>query len=167
MLYLLIISFLLHLVCFYFIILLYQRLKQQEPFDKEKTLDEMEEMLLAYTTEMKENNEKIARIVSRKLNNQTAGLKPDDRSSAAEPDESEREQEEPDGEIIAFQTEQDSAEQKEYTPPLPDEEKAVRVDTSPQSRVLSLHNEGYTIKEIARKLNMGTGEVELMIKFYK
>ncbi|UTR10841.1 hypothetical protein MM300_00440 [Evansella sp. LMS18] len=162
MLYLLIISFLLHLVCFYFIILLYQRLKHQEPFDKEKTLNEMEEMLLAYTTEMKENNEKIARIVSRKLNSQSAGPKPEDRSTDAGPDDYGREQEGPEGEILAFH-----AEQKEYTPPLPDEEKAVSVDTSPQSRVLSLHNEGYTINEIARKLNMGTGEVELLIKFYK
>ncbi|WP_412734111.1 DUF6115 domain-containing protein, partial [Halalkalibacterium halodurans] len=34
------------------------------------------------------------------------------------------------------------------------------------SRVISLAKQGLSVEEIAKKLNMGKGEVELLLKFY-
>src|SRR5699024_3576524 len=50
-----------------------------------------------------------------------------------------------------------------YSPPIPEDESPI-IETSPVSQVLSLHKQGLSEQEIAKQLNMGAGEVELMIK---
>jgi response regulator of citrate/malate metabolism len=42
----------------------------------------------------------------------------------------------------------------------------IKVEASLDSQVLLLHQEGYTAEEIARKLNCGKTEAELIIKMY-
>ena len=160
MIYLLIISFILHLVSFFFIVLLYQRQLRQEPFNKEKTLNEMEDILVSYTTEMKENNERMVRIVSRQTKTPPAQF-----SKARETAEENTEPFPGIEEALEMKTK--AGEFSQYVPPLPDEKEAQDLSPSPASQILSLHQQGNSIKEIAQKLKLGTGEVELLLKFHK
>ncbi|RWZ60465.1 coupling factor for flagellin transcription and translation [Halobacillus fulvus] len=51
-----------------------------------------------------------------------------------------------------------------YVPPVPEEE-APLYEPSLTSRILELKRKGYTIEEIARQLNRGKTEIELLLKF--
>ncbi|UTR15070.1 hypothetical protein MM221_00255 [Salipaludibacillus sp. LMS25] len=176
MIYLVIISLFLHLISFFIIVVLFQRLDNQKPLDKEKTLKEMEDLLISYTTEMKDNNERLARRM--------AHLTPSVKATPVTPKLSFEEKET--GSSPAFSDEVDElhgtnvkedvnepieeasdTKYAEYEPPLPSSEKEVSVEPSDTSKVLSLNKQGYTEQEIAKKLDMGAGEVALLLKFYK
>ncbi|MCP3026095.1 DUF6115 domain-containing protein [Halobacillus sp. A5] len=56
--------------------------------------------------------------------------------------------------------------QEEYTPPEPENDEP-EYQLSPQSKVISLHNRGHSINDIAKKLNLGITETQLIVKFHK
>ncbi|MEM1506445.1 hypothetical protein RG959_24150, partial [Domibacillus sp. 8LH] len=69
-------------------------------------------------------------------------------------------------EPIRSQANYDYSEQENssYTPPVPIEED--QVEASLQSRILQLHHRGKSNTEIAKQLDCGKTEVELIIKLY-
>ncbi|MCD6449100.1 MAG: hypothetical protein J7L34_01150 [Thermotogaceae bacterium] len=48
-----------------------------------------------------------------------------------------------------------------------DEDKEEDIETNIEKKILSLHDEGYTDVEIAKKLGVGVGEVQLMIGLFR
>ncbi|WP_096189098.1 DUF6115 domain-containing protein [Evansella halocellulosilytica] len=187
MVYLLIVSLMLHFISFFFIVILFQRQNEQHPNDHKKTVKEMEDLLIAYTTEMKDNNDRLARRMNH-LNIQHEGhpnvqnsvhtnLQPeehtntvedqaqvstanvDHKSSDSKSYANERVKEHEDFEDVKYSL---------YEPPSPQEETAHKyVETSTTSKVLSLYEKGYNVHDIAKQLDMGAGEVELLLKFNK
>ncbi|MCR6096071.1 hypothetical protein HXA31_08305 [Salipaludibacillus agaradhaerens] len=178
MIYLVLISLFLHLISFFIIVVLFQRLDNQKPLDKEKTLKEMEDLLISYTTEMKDNNERLARRMAHLTPSVKAPpvVTPKAPFEQKEPESSQMFTEEVDElqssindkEDVNGQVEETSdTKYAEYEPPLPPSEKEDIVEPSDTSKVLSLNKQGYTEQEIAKKLDMGAGEVALLLKFYK
>jgi DNA repair exonuclease SbcCD nuclease subunit len=174
MIYLVLISLVLHLISFFIIVVLFQRLDNQKPLDKEKTLKEMEDLLISYTTEMKENNEKLARRMAHLTPAVKATPvvtpKPSFEQKETEPftEEVDELNSKNDKEDVNERVEETSdTKYAEYEPPLPSSEKEDIVEPSDTSKVLSLSKQGYTEQEIAKKLDMGAGEVALLLKFYK
>lgn len=187
MIYLLIISFFLHLISLFAIVVLYQKTEAMQPPDHNQTLREMEDLLISYTTEMKENNERMARRLS-KLNTDQVAVRTAEgpnqnqtleRNQTKHPfdsvkkdvsfDEEMQNDHQNEKESILNRENDQSPEADEYTdyvPPGVDDEE-VRVDTSSTSRILSLHAQGYSVQEIAKQLRMGAGEVELLLKFHQ
>lgn len=168
MIYLLLVSLFLHFVTFFAITVLYKRQEVQQPYSNAKQIQEMEDMLLSYTTEMKENNEQlIQRLKVEKekyVKQQEAAL---DRSETADSTtDTHVESIKPINYYPPLTAAGPKNPYENYQPPLPKEEPpAEAAVTSKHSRVLALKKEGYTEKEIAKKLNIGAGEVELLLKF--
>lgn len=176
--YVLTISIILHFITFYILIILYQRQKNIEPVDKEKILREMEDLLIAYTTEMKENNEQLAKTILREKKAtpllSTNIVRPLTEKVEVETTMHQNTYEHKDDEqpTLLAQEEKHSSDFSEeneysnYVPPIPEDD-VPPVETSPISQILSLHKRGLTVNEIAKQLNMGAGEVELLIKIHQ
>ncbi len=165
MVYLIIISFLLHFVAFFIIIILAQKVNANSSIgsenDTEKLKHEIEDLLLSYTTEMKEENEKLINKLAMKKKT----LDHSQRTVVTTYDRKQKEK------IEKKATENRPVRQKDdeenlYVPPQVHEQEDT-VEQSTTAQVLSLANQGYTAKEIAKKLNIGDGEVELLLKFHK
>jgi hypothetical protein len=186
---LLAISLILHLYTFFWIITLMQKMKSQpsENINYEKIKEEIEDILLAYTTEMKEENEKLVLEVKKikAENNQvlkqlefnpkiravphdrviesinqnrstpmTQKVSPLTKSTRMSPQPKEN-------------NEPPSIEEySDYQPPTIEDEKADIFEQSDTVKVLSLAKRGFNSEQIAKKLKLGKGEVELILKFY-
>ncbi|MFK3938721.1 DUF6115 domain-containing protein [Alkalihalobacillus sp. NPDC078783] len=109
----------------------------------EQTREEMEKSLLVFAEEMKSGNERIL--------SQVSDTKPMNEKSI------------PKGPVESSETE---LLHKDYQPPLPQVE---QVDTSyqpsTQATIITLEKQGFSTAEIAKRLHMGKGEVDLIIKF--
>ncbi|WP_026689874.1 DUF6115 domain-containing protein [Alteribacter aurantiacus] len=139
--YLLMVSVALHLISFYLIVLLFQRQHKVEAHSNPSTTTkEIEDLLFAYTTEMKENNVSLIKELKKdKEQRQNDDHSPMKEHSKATPT---------------------------YLPPSPTNNED-HVETSQTAQILSLSERGFKVDEIAKKMNMGKGEVELFLKFYK
>ncbi|OIJ17862.1 hypothetical protein BKP45_20085 [Anaerobacillus alkalidiazotrophicus] len=170
MAYLLAVSFLLHFVSFYLIIVLIQKTNSKKGLTETNELEtikrEIEDLLISYTTEMKEENEKLLSDIERKR--KTKGVSELTIKSNYDKDglhvNFNKKNSAPliQKNVLQKVIEKDDA----FTPPLV----SVNEDSLEQSntaKVLSYAKQGYTSKEIAKKLNMGDGEVELLLKFHK
>ncbi|TPE69608.1 DUF6115 domain-containing protein [Halalkalibacterium halodurans] len=160
-----IISLILHGVTFLWIITLVQKLSLKETeTDHKKTVKEIEDLLAAYTLEMKEENEKLLKQFEA-MRKVPVAKEPEDASTLATPA---KPMSEPEPEAVRESDPAPPEEQEESVPPWLDgsNDEAVIVETSDQSRVISLAKQGLSVEEIAKKLNMGKGEVELLLKFY-
>lgn len=181
MIYLLILSFFVHFISIFAIVVLYQKIEASRPVDKDQTLKEMEDLLISYTTEMKDNNERIVRRLSKLNLEQTTSMesKKETGYSNMQRKPADQHPSEGTGKGVYFAKEQDGNGTKQekqstvevdtygnYTPPgIADE--SIQVNTSSTSRILSMHAQGYSQQEIAKKLQMGAGEVELLLKFHQ
>lgn len=130
-------SFLLHIVAFWMIYSLHNKLKRNHSTD----LEEISELLELYLDELKEENKQLMD----ELNNNT--------SFSAQEKESE---------VIKNELNNHPVQNDEL--PL---EKVDLMETSLEAEVLHLYQKMYTPNDIARKLNCGKTEVELIIKFHK
>ncbi|MBU9720347.1 MULTISPECIES: DUF6115 domain-containing protein [Bacillaceae] len=164
--YLITVSFILHFISFFIIIILFQRQTKYQP-DQKKEMKEMEDMLLSFTEEMKENNEKLVKLISK---NSAVSVKKTNYTEAQEdqlPSIKPNHQNNLEEQSPVFDHRMMGEDDYEkYEPPVPEEE-AIEVNTSSTSQVLKLHKDGLTVDEIAKKLEMGAGEVQLLLKFYK
>lgn len=169
MAYLITISFILHFISFFTIIILIQKINTKHPvgqaMEQEKLKREIEDLLVAYTAEMKEENEKLVNkiVLKRKTmeqeqkntiktyENQRTKIK--DRVVSVKPLPKEQKPRYVDVE-------------EDFMPPMIDEGED-KLEQSSTAQVLSLSNQGLSAKEIAKRLSMGDGEVELLLKFHK
>ncbi|MBU8906986.1 DUF6115 domain-containing protein [Desertibacillus haloalkaliphilus] len=174
--YLVIVSIILHFITFFWIITLMQRFNREAPSpnkNAEKVKAEIEDLLVAYTTEMKEENERLIKQFIDHGQEQSQQLRED--TVRHDPPQRERttKQTSPLSPLSNEQVEFDKTENeydRSYQPPIPTDDDYKSDDVFEQSetaKVLSLANQGYSANEIAKKLGMGKGEVELLLKFYQ
>lgn len=149
--FLLVISFILHLFAFFWIFLLSMRLKRANEIEKRQAeiQKEIEDLFQSYLFEMKEENEKLLKLIAKPT--KPVNKNPiDNRGKATQ-------------QIYQTQMEKPKPKPKEYTPPVPNVED--RFETSLNSKVILLHEQGLKAEEIAQKLNKGKTEIELILKF--
>ncbi|MBB5172049.1 DUF6115 domain-containing protein [Texcoconibacillus texcoconensis] len=202
MTYIIIFSFILHLVSFFFIILFYMKLqeKSQSTGEDEKTKKEIEDLLISYTREMKDNNDRFLRQLARRKEQQTREEvhktmdKATDKTEASEGQryqnedyertytpptspltysvpvgprvESDKNLEDDQAKFSQQANEENKMNYEDYQPPTP-EENGTHMESSQNAKVLALAEKGYNAKEIAQQLEMGAGEVELLLKFHQ
>ncbi|HHY74651.1 MAG TPA: coupling factor for flagellin transcription and translation [Bacillus bacterium] len=179
---LLVISFILHLLAFFWIILLSMRLKRSNEIEtrQKEIQNEIEDLFQSYLLEMKEENEKLLNMIEKSaktsMDNKESG-KNDEQSNHFSNETRPLETYEPPVNLRSKMTQQvyqninlnkpkissSVEEATEYVPPVPsgDEE----FEESSASQVIRLHEQGRNPTEIAKKLNMGKTEVELLLKF--
>jgi len=139
--FLLLISIVLHFFTFFILIILHKKFKLAISVDEMKRQKrEMEDLLSAYTVEMKEENERFLMQLNERFSSETA-------------------------QVVSEKKEENHGRTEEYTLPLPEESE--RYEQSLQAKVFNLFQEGYTANDIAKKLNKGKGEIELLLKFHR
>ncbi len=134
---LLIISFLLHLITLAAIFQLYKQVQ----FLKKDSSQDIMELLETYLEEIKEENRFLEREIGKPTSNTVS-------SANAE----------------AGQKEEQKEEVSEYIPE--DAEVEDDSETSLQAKILQLYDRGVTVEDIARQLNCGKTEAELVIKLH-
>ncbi|MFD2628411.1 DUF6115 domain-containing protein [Oceanobacillus kapialis] len=141
---LLIISFLLHIIT---LTIIFQLFKQRSQPNHDTQTEEMIALLETYLQEVKEENDRLQKVIQE--NEQKTNSIPKQQVSS-----------------VSLQDVDNSSEANDssYTPPIPEEEDYV--EASLQSRILQLHHAGKTKTEIAKELDCGKTEVELIIKLY-
>lgn len=154
-----VISILLHTLTLYFIFSLYQKQKQfqEEPESLYHLQQDLDEMLANYTKEIQRENRELKSMLSH--SNGTKQQRKDETAHTQE-------------EHIVTQREtanvvgkpEAETKENEYFPPEPEE--GDKVEKSLQAEVLSLDAKGYTASDIAKKLQVGVTEVELLLKFH-
>lgn len=146
--YLLVVSLILHFITFLILILVVKKMRTMLDYERLETQKrELEDLLAFYAVELKEENERFLEQVLEA--NETKDRHLD------QIEEKQLQEEKPKVEKV-MATESVShrpAVEKEYEPSL-------------EARALQLHEQGYEIKEIAKKLNKGHGEIELLLKFH-
>lgn len=156
MAYLLLISFIIHAVTL--VIIRQLKVKLDQPSITKQTLDqqqkEIEELLAVYLLEIREENEKLIQLID-----QQAKREPQEK-----PLEAINVEQPPRKPIMEARLQEDKY--QDYQPFMPKEEEPV-VEPSFAARVLSLAERGDSIETIAKKLNRGKTEVELLIKFHQ
>lgn len=171
--YLLAISFLLHLITLFVIVVLVQKTNVIKPSlrsndqEQEKLKQEIEDLLVAYTIEMKEENEKLInklvqkRKVQEKVQTETFKTYEKTRGQTYQADKKVEPAALPNPSLKKnYQTSEHS-----YGAPLVEETEDI-VEQSSTAQILSLAKQGYSAKAIAKRLNIGDGEVELLLKFH-
>ncbi|QTM99438.1 hypothetical protein ERJ70_09055 [Sediminibacillus dalangtanensis] len=164
--FLLFISLLLHIFTFIAIRLLFQKLQQNgnEGQAKIDSLQQSEEMLSAFLHEIREENDRLLKELDEPTskNKHTAQKNSNEGVSSA----FEEEQAPPYKQSYRKRYTSDKAEDSEYVPPMPEVQQDT-VEESVTAKVYSLYDQGYTVDEIAKKLDKGKTEVELMVKFHR
>ncbi|RPF55968.1 DUF6115 domain-containing protein [Aquisalibacillus elongatus] len=150
---LLIFSLILHGVTFVAIIWLYQQVQKQNESERhfEKRVRETEDMFDSYLLELKDENKKFIQAISKvehstfeptkaSDNQISQSYQPTHRHNATEQMKSD------------FKPESVSVEDQVEPPSL-------------QTQVMHLYHSGHSIEEIAKKLDKGSTEIELIVKF--
>lgn len=146
---LLIISFLLHLISLYAIYQLFQYVKKQE-----RDGNDMTHLFESYLQEFKEENS----ILKEQIRNNKHMESPSPNQKKVVMSEKKSHKKE---EAVAEETRDEDA----FKPLEMDRED--EVEASLESRVLQLESQGFLSGEIAKKLECGKTEVELIINLYK
>lgn len=147
MIYLLIVSLILHFITFFILILVIKKMRSTfdyQQFEAQKR--ELEDLLAYYSVELKEENERFLNEIFEKTRLQEK--------------EQEQKQEQAEDET-EFDVTEKMLEKEEN-------EQTVEINYQPslEAQAIQLYEEGYDIKEIAKKLNKGHGEIELLLKFH-
>ncbi|WP_163579897.1 DUF6115 domain-containing protein [Gracilibacillus saliphilus] len=148
---LLLFSFIIHIVTF--IIIRQLKLKQDTLAGVEDNVNQqvknIEDTLAVYLVELKEENEKFVQQVEKFNSNNS--------------DNNNQKQHEVRKSVKEVNTPKQST--KEYQPISHVEQVEDVVERSTTASVLHLHEKGYTVDEIAKELDKGKTEVELLLKF--
>lgn len=107
---------------------------------------ELEDLLAYYSVELKEENERFLKEILEQTNLQ----------------KNKKEQQEQ-KETLAIEENRTSEKEEIVQEENPDETNA---QPSLEMQAIQLYEQGYDIKEIAKKLNKGHGEIELLLKFH-
>ncbi|WP_090856578.1 hypothetical protein [Paraliobacillus sp. PM-2] len=157
---LLLISFFIHITTFIYLKTLSSRVMRPEEFlqRQEEQKKEMEDLLSIYVLEIREENERLMEALQNKPNNR------DNQSTTASPQRSSLSNQ--GKEQMAHDTKRAFYyKQNDYEPPMIEEEESFKPSFSAQ--VLALYSKGESVESIARKLDCGKTEVELMVKFHQ
>ncbi|WP_411955476.1 hypothetical protein ACKXGF_07125 [Alkalibacillus sp. S2W] len=175
-------SLILHGVSFIAIIYLYQRLRHidESNADPEKRIREIEDLFNSYLLELKDENRKLLEEMS-KFERQSQASETREKSYHNSKTNDEV------SEATLYVSEEDnqqaekssSVQKTETTQPfdisemIADKEDKVEISSqsttdvsTPQQKAFQMYDQGYSIESIAKHLEMGYTEVELMIKFH-
>ncbi|GEM03408.1 swarming motility protein SwrB [Halolactibacillus miurensis] len=158
---LILLSFLLHMVTF--IVLRHYYLKQQSYQSEQHTFQEekkeLEQLLMSYLIEMKEENDRLLDAFNT-MQKQDIEKNASSTSVTHHLDEDEQ--------ISKDQAEKSVSKEQSYTP-LVDaiEDQPVAYQKSYQAEIIERYEKGETPEQIAKALNRGKTEVALIIKFHK
>jgi hypothetical protein len=142
------INLLLNIVCLYFIYLLWKKIDQNNMKNETESTENIEELLELFSQEMREENERLHRLITDfsgnyvhddLISHEKAFISDSDKVNVAEMIEDENE------------GHNDFVESKK---------------NSETENVIMLAKQGYNAEEIAKKINRGKGEIELLLKFY-
>ena len=151
--FLLIISFLLHIIS---LVALFQLIKQQQQNKQQESSQEVMAVLEVYLTEIKEENNRLEDLLAQQQKSQThpetkvASEKVQVTVGASSK------------EIEESEEKDDSSELDELLNELPKDQ----LNASLESKVLQLHAQGQNLETIAKTLGCGKTEAELIIKLY-
>ncbi|GAE36055.1 hypothetical protein JCM9157_3200 [Halalkalibacter akibai JCM 9157] len=172
------ISLLLHGITFLWIMTLLQKQSANHNQDLPKIKNEIEDLLIAYTAEMKEQNEKLIVELERRNEKSIKEVRlqqqKDRLKSVENKNDSEQEQhkqineEEVADRTVSKPSARKSTNYEEYQPPeIESEDIQAGYEQSDTAKVIALSKQGESLENIAKKLGLGKGEVELMLKFYR
>lgn len=179
-------NFLLTILAFYLILQLYQRIRLLQQTDSKQLLHDVEDIFDAYLEESRKENDRLvanlkeaiepsARQKSAAKKSHPAHSKkaetiqrPNEQNpipfSQVLKKESERQTQETIHSGDSVKTGQAAPEEKgEWMPPVEDIND--KMEESLFLKAMKLKNKGYTITEIAKELDRGKGEVELLLRF--
>jgi hypothetical protein len=162
-------SFILNAISLFLIIILFIRYSHLSKLEKkqEKMMNEMESVMTSFLLEMKEENEMFLQKLQKKQTEQKSETKKlnQQRSSAR------KEYTHPPIEQVKDIVEISSSKTIVSERSLPEKEAKIgpKETVDPMETLLAqvqiLQNEGLSIEEIAKKLNKGKTEIELLLKF--
>lgn len=151
-----------------------QREKQPEASkqEMEKIKDELEDLLIAYTAEIKEGNERLLKQLeeNKQLNQVTERRTAPEIKNVEEPVKVKGNHYAPHNIHVKQNDFEEEPEERydEYSPPVVNQAtEDMYYEQSDTAKVLALAKQGLSVEQIAKKLNMGKGEVDLMLKFYR
>jgi DNA-binding NarL/FixJ family response regulator len=134
-------SLMLHLATFYIIFLLWKKNESTYQMKNTESADDVAVLLEQFSKEIKEENERLHDLIKKYA---------DDKKVFKED-----------------QPKKDSMNmEEEEAKPVPVEEQSSNVLDQQTNEVIQLANKGYNANEIAKMLNRGKGEIELLLKFY-
>ncbi|WP_102346918.1 coupling factor for flagellin transcription and translation [Bacillus sp. Marseille-P3661] len=175
------ISFILHILAFFWIMLLTLKLNRNNEIESTNIQKEIEDILQTYLTEMKDENEKLLNQIEKSGNTNNVVHTDVISGSKRQVDTIKRNtistykrlptevSDKPVKQLYRNTTppkeEPMTLEQpkKEYVPPQPSSDD--QFVPSLTSQVLLLNEQGFTPNQIAQKLNKGQTEIELLLKF--
>lgn len=167
MIVLLIFSIILHFFTFYWLVILIQRIKKVEDSQPESLKEEIEESLTAYLLDMKDENEQLLKhlkpLLETKVEAENNVQKRENRVAVQEPMPSSVIENKDDKGMNNAKEGREEDEALLFEPPKMIEEETFEPSLTGQA--ISLYQQGYNVTEIAKKLNRGKGEIELLIKF--
>lgn len=165
MIIIIIILFLLQIVSFYIIALLYLKMGKLNDVEKKqrKLMDEMEESIAAYLTELKDENDRFLQQISIQQKKDKASHQSNignavDIVSHAEQGWFEQPK-------IPVRKAINTYQKNSGTSPTKKNSEEETETASIRKKVSQLAAEGYSIEEIAKKVGVGKTEIELMLKF--
>lgn len=173
--FLVVISLLLHGVTIIALITLSLRVSKTKELElkQQKVAREIEDLFTTYLIEIKEENERMMNILEKNGQNENSYEPNHEKKSSqkspkvalnvSEDVNVNKNSEQQDAPVLK-QQQVDHKPIKEYKPPMPDEVEFIQ--PSLEARVFSLYDQGLSTEEIARKLDCGRTEVELMLKFH-
>lgn len=140
--FLLIISFLLHLISIYAIYMLNKQLRKKED------TTEIAQLFEAYLQEIKKENDRLQNDLKRYTHNKS------DKPIVVQTEKKER--------ILDHGMKDTEKEWLKHVEQVNDS-----LESSLEARVLQLHHQGLSVTDIAKKLDCGQTEAELIIRFHK
>lgn len=151
-----------------------QREKQPEASkqEMEKIKNELEDLLIAYTAEIKEGNERLLKQLeeNKQLNQVPERMTAPEIKNVEEPVKVKVNHNAPHNIHVKQNDFVEEPEERydEYSPPVVNQAtEDMYYEQSDTAKVLALAKQGLSVEQIAKKLNMGKGEVDLMLKFYR
>lgn len=185
--FLLLLSLILNAAVIFAIILLYLRQNRLVEAEKkqERIINEIEEVFTAYLFELKEENDKFLEMMMNTSSNKQIAKKAENGPEKAELGMKKDSDEEihktmplRTGKGVSYQAakkayqqnSEPSSSDKDFTQgngtgTAPEEKKGDRKPLSLIDQVIEMKNQGLNIEEIARKLDKGKTEIELLLKF--
>lgn len=160
--FLVIFSLMLHGITFMFLIYIYRQTQVSSADERQlqKTIREMEDLFQSYLLELKDENEKLIKLLNDKKQKNKRSFE-EINNISAETSIQEKSENHP------HERTEENKDESRYDPEKLITEDPVQYEQpSYQSMALQLYNQGYSIEEIAQKLNKGKTEIELIVKFY-
>lgn len=158
--------FILLMISFYFIALLNMKLNrfQKNEHKQERLIEEMESSIANFLTEIEDENNKLIQIINSKERQVRDEVT---QSSTKEEKEPPSNDDIPKEEKVVFTAPRSyvkNAYTSELKSPIIEQPK---VEQTVEQQVKDLYMKGHSIAEIAKRLNKGKTEVELLLKFQK